>query len=60
MKNRNASAVLVAATTFALTAALIAAGCPPSAETRVWKTLPKPAALPMADESGLAPVDDIQ
>jgi pimeloyl-ACP methyl ester carboxylesterase len=24
------------------------------------ETLPKPAALPMADESGLAPVDDIQ
>ncbi len=60
MKNRNVSAVLVAATAFALTAALVLAGCSPTAETRVWKTLPKPAALPMADESGLAPVDDIQ
>lgn len=60
MKNRNASAMMVVATAFALTTALIVAGCSPSAETRVWKTLPKPAALPMADESGLAPVDDIQ
>jgi pimeloyl-ACP methyl ester carboxylesterase len=25
----------------------------------MWRTLPPPAALPMADESGLAPVDDI-
>ena len=27
---------------------------------RAWKTLPKPAALPTPDESGLAPVDDIK
>jgi pimeloyl-ACP methyl ester carboxylesterase len=45
---------------FALAAAVATAGCSQSAETPAWKTLPKPAALPMPDESGLAPVDDIQ
>jgi len=29
-------------------------------ETPVWKTLPAPAALPIPDQSGLAPVGDIQ
>ncbi len=58
MNNRKASTALAAA--LGLAAALIAGGCSPSATTRVWKTLPKPAALPMADESGLASVGDIQ
>jgi hypothetical protein len=40
---------------FALAAALATAGCAHSGETPAWKTLPKPAALPMPDESGLAP-----
>jgi hypothetical protein len=39
---------------FALAAALATAGCAHSGETPAWKTLPKPAALPMPDESGLA------
>ena len=45
---------------FALAAAVTTAGCSQSAETPAWKTLPKPAALPAPDESGLAPVDDIK
>ncbi len=44
----------------ALVIALIVALMPSSTGSAVWKTLPSPAALPMADQSGLAPVDDIQ
>ena len=51
-------AVLIAATA-ALVIAVIVALRPP-AVAEAWKTLPSPAALPMADQSGLAPVDDIQ
>ena len=51
-------AVLIAATV-ALVIAVIVALRPP-AEAEAWKTMPSPAALPMADQSGLAPVDDIQ
>jgi alpha-beta hydrolase superfamily lysophospholipase len=52
--------VLVAAT--AAVIMVLIATLPPSATTEAaaWKTLPAPAALPMADESGLAPVGDIQ
>lgn len=56
MNARNAIAIAA----FVLVAVLAMAGCSPSAETPAWKTLPKPAALPIPDESGLAPVDDIQ
>ena len=51
---------VIAMAAFVLLAVLATAGCSQSAETPAWKTLPKPAALPMPDESGLAPVDDIQ
>jgi len=44
----------------AVAAALVTIFAPPPAVSPAWKTLPPPAALPMADESGLAPVDDIQ
>ena len=46
----------IAIAAFALAAAVATAGCSQPA----WKTLPKPAALPTPDESGLAPVDDIK
>jgi len=51
--------VLIAATAAVI---LVLVGAVPSVttQTEVWKTLPEPAPLPMADESGLAPVDDIQ
>ena len=39
--------------------AVSAMASPVSAED-LWKTVPPPAALPKADESGLAPVNDIQ
>src|SRR5262245_62070030 len=40
---------------------LVLIGAFPSVTPKIepWKTLPDPAPLPMADESGLAPVDDI-
>jgi pimeloyl-ACP methyl ester carboxylesterase len=38
---------------------MFAAAIPARAED-LWKTVPPPAALPKADESGLAPVNDIQ
>lgn len=44
----------------ALAVAVVLAGCAESVETPVWETLPAPAAMPVPDESGLAPVDDIQ
>jgi pimeloyl-ACP methyl ester carboxylesterase len=47
------SAVFIAAViALVLVSMLRQAGVP------VWRTLPPPAALPLADESGLAPVDD--
>jgi len=51
---------VIAIAAFALAAAFATAGCSQSADTPAWKTLPKPGALPMPDESGLAPVDDIK
>ena len=49
------SAVLIVAViALVLVSMLRQAGLP------VWRTLPPPAALPLADESGLAPVDDIK
>ena len=48
------SAVFIAAViALVLVSMLRQAGVP------AWRTLPPPAALPLADESGLAPVDDI-
>ncbi len=44
----------------AVAAALIVFFVPQQADLPLWKTLPPPAALPMAAESGLAPVDDIK
>jgi pimeloyl-ACP methyl ester carboxylesterase len=44
----------------AVAIALIVFFVPRQADVPLWKTLPPPAALPMAAESGLAPVDDIQ
>ncbi|MGI9325515.1 MAG: alpha/beta fold hydrolase [Pseudomonadales bacterium] len=46
--------------TLLLVAALAITGCAQSAAVPIWETLPKPAALPLADESGLANIDDIQ
>jgi len=43
----------------AVAAAVVTILPPRQADVPVWKTLPPPAALPEADESGLAPVDDI-
>jgi pimeloyl-ACP methyl ester carboxylesterase len=40
--------------------ALVAIFLARQSDLPVWRTLPPPAALPTADESGLAPVDDIQ
>jgi len=50
---------LIAATSV-LVITLIVALMPSATDSAVWKTLPSPAALPTADQSGLAPVDDIQ
>jgi pimeloyl-ACP methyl ester carboxylesterase len=52
--------VKVATTTLALVAFLALAGCSQSDATPLWKTHPRPAALPTPDESGLMPIDDIQ
>jgi len=41
-------------------AALIAGKCVNSQTPPVWKTLPDPPPMPQADESGLAPVNDIK
>lgn len=52
--------VLLAATA-ALIIALVVALMPSATNSpAAWKTLPVPPALPTADQSGLAPVDDIQ
>src|SRR5689334_16976202 len=51
--------VLIMATA-AVVLVLVVAFPSGTGETATWKTLPEPAPLPMADESGLAPVDDIQ
>jgi len=40
--------------------AFLAAAALPSRAEDLWKTVPDPAALPKADESGLAPVNDIK
>lgn len=50
---------LIAATS-ALVIALIVALMPSATDNVAWKTIPSPAALPMADQSGFAPVDDIR
>jgi pimeloyl-ACP methyl ester carboxylesterase len=50
------SSSVIAAAAIALIVFLV----PRQADVPLWKTLPPPAALPMAAESGLAPVDDIQ
>ncbi len=60
MNTRNPPSALISVAVLAFTAILALAGCSPSAQTPVWKTLPKPAAMPMPDESGRAAVDDIQ
>jgi pimeloyl-ACP methyl ester carboxylesterase len=52
--------VLVAATAAVILGLIIALPLSTTTEPAAWKTLPAPAALPMADKSGLAPVDDIQ
>ena len=44
----------------AVAVALVAIFVARQADLPVWRTLPPPAALPTADESGLAPADDIQ
>jgi pimeloyl-ACP methyl ester carboxylesterase len=45
----------------ALVATLAVAALPATADdTPQWKTLPPPAAMPVPDESGLAPVNDIK
>ena len=44
----------------ALLIALVLVSGRRQAAVPMWRTLPPPAALPMADESGLAPVDDIK
>jgi pimeloyl-ACP methyl ester carboxylesterase len=51
--------VLIAATVAIL---MVFLGALPltTSETETWKTLPEPAALPAPDQSGLAPVGDIQ
>ena len=51
--------VLIVATA-AVIMVLVGAFPSVTTETEAWKTLPAPAPLPMSDESGLAPVDDIQ
>lgn len=53
-------AVLIAATAAVLVALIVALLPPGTPETPAWKTLPPPAALPAADQSGLASVGDIQ
>jgi pimeloyl-ACP methyl ester carboxylesterase len=51
--------VLIVATA-AVIMVLVGAFPSVTTQTETWKTLPAPAPLPVADESGLAPVDDIQ
>ena len=48
------------AATSALVIALIVALMPSETDNATWKTLPSPPPLPVADQSGLAPVDDIR
>jgi pimeloyl-ACP methyl ester carboxylesterase len=52
--------VLIAATAAVIWALIVALGPSTTTESAAWKTLPTPPALPMADQSGLAPVGDIQ
>ena len=40
--------------------ALVLVFLPLQVEVPIWRTLPLPAALPLSDESGMAPVDDIK
>jgi pimeloyl-ACP methyl ester carboxylesterase len=51
--------VLVAATV-AVVLVLFVALPSTTSESEVWKTLPEPPPMPMADQTGLAPVGDIQ
>ena len=51
--------VLIAATA-AVIMVLVGAFPSTTRESEAWKTLPEPASLPMADQSGLAPVGDIE
>jgi len=52
--------IVLTVATAAVIMVLIGAFPSVTTETEAWKTLPAPPPLPMADESGLAPVDDIQ